>query len=62
MVFIFNPLSELEHFQMATILKNEFNEVCYMSCSLLLHKSTFMQQFTEIFMLIQQKMFLDIFG
>ena len=49
MVFIFNPLSELEHFQMATILKNEFNEVCYMSCSLLLHKSTFMQQFTGNF-------------
>ena len=49
MVFIFNPLSEIEHFKMVTILKNEFNEVCYMSCGLLLHKSTLMQQFTGNF-------------
>ncbi len=45
MIFIFNPLTEPEHIKMASVLKKEFNEVCYMSCSLLLHKSTLIQQF-----------------
>ena len=49
MIFIFNPLSEIEHFKMTTVLKNEFNEVCYMSCGLLLNKSTLLQQFTGNF-------------
>ena len=49
MIFIFNPLSETEHFKMTTVLKNEFNEVCYMSCGLLLNKSTLLQQFTGNF-------------
>ena len=53
MIFIFNPLSETEHFKMTTVLKNEFNEVCYMSCGLLLNKSTFYNSLLEIFMLIQ---------
>ena len=45
LIFILNPLSELEHFKMASTLKNEFNEVCYMSCGLLLNKSSLIQQF-----------------
>ena len=45
LIFILNPLSESEHFKMASILKNEFNEVCYMSCGLLLNKSSLIQQF-----------------
>ena len=49
MIFIFNPLSETEHFKMTTVLKNEFNEMCYMSCGLLLNKSTLLQQFTGNF-------------
>jgi len=49
MIFIFDPLSESEHLKMATVLKKEFNEVCYMSCSLLLHKSTLIHQFTSNF-------------
>jgi len=49
MIFIVNPLSETEYFQMATTLKDEFNEVCYMSCGLLLLKSSITQQFTGNF-------------
>ena len=49
MVFIFNPLTEAEHFKMSSVLKNEFNEFCYMSCGLLLHKSSLIQQFTGNF-------------
>ena len=49
MIFIVNPLSEAEYFQMATTLKDEFNEVCYMSCGLLLLKSSITQQFTGNF-------------
>ena len=45
LIFILNPLSESEHFKMASTLKNEFNEVCYMSCGLLLNKSSLIQQF-----------------
>ncbi|MDC3207816.1 hypothetical protein OA967_00785 [Candidatus Pelagibacter sp.] len=49
MIFIFNPLSETEYFKMVTTLKDEFNEVCYMSCSLLMLKSSLIQQFTGNF-------------
>ena len=40
-----NPLSENEWEVMATVLKNEFGETCYMSCGLLKSKSTVLQQF-----------------
>ena len=40
-----NPLSENEWEVMATVLKNEFGETCYMSCGLLKSKSTILQQF-----------------
>ncbi len=48
-IFIFNPLSEVEHFKMTQVLKNEFNEVCYMSCGLLLNKSSLITQVTGNF-------------
>ena len=40
-----NPLSSNEWKVMATVLKNEFGESCYMSCGLLNSKSTILQQF-----------------
>ena len=45
----FNPISSEGHKEMANFLKNEFNEACYMSCELLLHKSKITQQFTAVF-------------
>ena len=42
---IFYPLSLEGHQKMEYILKNEFEELCYMSCSLLRDKSTLIQQF-----------------
>ena len=44
-IFIFNPLSENEHNIMELVLKNEFNQSCYMSCALLKAKSTIYLQF-----------------
>jgi hypothetical protein len=40
-----NPLSSEEHAQMASILKTEFNEVCYMSCGRLNTASGIIQNF-----------------
>ena len=40
-----NPLSANEWKLMASVLKNEFGEICYMSCGLLNSKSTLLQQF-----------------
>ena len=45
LIIVFNPLSKDEHETMAFVLKNEFNQSCYMSCALLLDKSTIIQQF-----------------
>ena len=42
---IFYPLSLEGHQKMVYILNNEFEELCYMSCSLLRDKSTLIQQF-----------------
>ena len=42
---ISNPLSNNEWNIMASVLKNEFGERCYMSCALLKSKSTIFQQF-----------------
>ena len=44
-IMIFNPLSKDEHQLMASVLKNEFGQNCYMSCDLLGSKSTILQQF-----------------
>jgi len=48
-IFIINPLTPEEHFQMEQVLKNEFKEVCYMSCALLKNKSSIYQQFEANF-------------
>jgi len=40
-----NPLSNEEHAQMASILKTEFNEVCYMSCGRLNSTGSIIQNF-----------------
>ncbi len=48
-IYIFDPLTKAEHSKMASILKEEFGEICYMSCSLLISKSTLIQQFTGNF-------------
>ena len=41
----FNPISIEDHEKMAQILKNNFNENCYMSCALLKTKSSILDQF-----------------
>ena len=45
----FNPMSSDQHGEMANILKNEFNESCYMACQLLLSKAGIYQQFQAQF-------------
>ena len=40
-----NPLTNEEHSQMASILKKEFNEVCYMSCGRLNTAKTIVENF-----------------
>ena len=40
-----NPISEIAHKNMAIFLKENFNENCYMSCALLLSKSSIYDQF-----------------
>ena len=40
-----NPLSNEEHAQMASILKTEFNEVCYTACHMLKTHSTILKNF-----------------
>ena len=51
MYIAFNPISEQGHFQMANFLKNVFNENCYMSCELLLTKSSIYDQFHSVIIL-----------
>jgi len=41
----FNPITLEEHDLMSNYLKNNFNEVCYMSCALLKSKSSIYDQF-----------------
>lgn len=45
LLIILNPLSNEEHELMASILKEEFGQICYMSCDLLGSKSTIVEQF-----------------
>ena len=47
-----NPLNASEWKVMASVLKNEFGERCYMSCDLLLHKSSIYQQSYDVFILL----------
>ena len=52
-----NPITEADHLKMATFLKDNFNEDCYMSCALLLNKSTIYQQFSSNFPLYSFEVF-----
>ena len=44
---ITNPLSDNQWEVMVSVLNDEFNEKCYMSCELLNTKSTLIQQFQQ---------------
>jgi hypothetical protein len=46
------PISETNHFIMASYLKENFNENCYMSCALLLSKSSIQDQYNAVFELL----------
>ncbi len=59
--FIFNPLTIEEYENMSSVLKNEFGEICYMSCGLLSSKSTIMQQFEGNFGKYSFEIFLRYF-
>ena len=47
-----HPISETDHFIMASYLKENFNEDCYMSCALLLSKSSIQDQYNIVFELL----------
>jgi hypothetical protein len=47
-----HPISETDHFKMASYLKENFNEDCYMSCALLLSKSAIQDQYNAVFELL----------
>lgn len=44
-IMIIDPLTDIEFEKMKFILKNEFDQKCYMSCALLKSKSSIIQQF-----------------
>ncbi len=56
-----NPISEIDHKNMAVFLKDNFNENCYMSCALLLSKSTIYDQFNTNFGIFNIEIFLRYF-
>ncbi len=56
-----NPISEADHKNMAIFLKENFNENCYMSCALLLSKSSIYDQFKANFNLFNFEIFLRYF-
>ena len=56
-----NPISEIDHKNMAIFLKENFNENCYMSCALLLGKSTIYDQFKLNFNIFSFEIFLRYF-
>ena len=56
-----NPISEIDHKEMATFLKENFNENCYMACALLLSKSTIYDQFTTNFKIFNFEIFFRYF-
>ena len=56
-----NPISEIDHKNMATFLKDNFNENCYMSCAMLLSKSSIYDQFKVNFILFNFEIFLRYF-
>ena len=56
-----NPISEIDHKNMAIFLKENFNENCYMSCALLLSKSSIYDQFKANFSLFNFEIFFRYF-
>ena len=56
-----NPISEADHKNMAIFLKENFNENCYMSCALLLSKSSIYDQFQANFNLFNFEIFFRYF-
>ena len=56
-----NPISEGDHKNMAIFLKENFNENCYMSCALLLSKSSIYDQFQANFNLLNFEIFFRYF-
>ena len=56
-----NPISEIAHKNMAIFLKENFNENCYMSCALLLSKSSIYDQFKLNFDIFSFGIFLRFF-
>ena len=58
---ITNPISLDNHQILSEFLKNEFNEICYMSCALLKSKSTIYQQFYGNFHKYSFEVFLRYF-
>ncbi len=57
----FNPITPDNHLKMANSLKDNFGESCYMSCGLLLSKSSIMDQFTANFPLYNPVIFIRYF-
>ena len=53
-----NPISESNHLKMATFLKENFDENCYMSCALLLSKSSIYNQFSANFSVYSLEIFI----
>ena len=56
-----NPISEIDHKNMAIFLKENFNENCYMSCALLLSKSSIYDQFKANFIIYNFEILLRYF-
>ena len=56
-----NPISEIAHKNMAIFLKENFDENCYMSCALLLSKSSIYDQFKLNFDIFSFGIFLRYF-
>ena len=56
-----NPISEVDHKNMAIFLRENFNENCYMSCALLLSKSSIYDQFKANFSLFNFEIFFRYF-
>ena len=56
-----NPISEIDHKNMAIFLNENFNENCYMACALLLSKSSIYDQFKLNFNIFSFEIFLRYF-
>ena len=56
-----NPISEIDHKNMAIFLKENFSENCYMACALLLSKSSIYDQFKANFIIFNFEIFLRYF-